>query len=183
MTDVDGDKIYRCEICGVELEDDRDIIVLRAGQIRKSEKHGGFYFHPKIYNGKIVRLFCFHCMMTIGFDFADAEKQDGPDDCAFCPEDLVGEERCWELELGEFIGKIRRWRMHGQGGRAARLWCCWECMEHILGEGNIHTFRKRVGLPPLPDQRDWIEEKDVPEIMKRRPIRRVPRKTYAQGVS
>jgi hypothetical protein len=182
MTDVDGDKSYQCGVCGLELEDDRDIIVLRAGQIKKSEKHGGFYFHPKIYNGKIVRLFCFHCMVTVGFDFADAEDQRGPNDCAFCPENLVGEGRCWEMELGEFIGKIRRWRVHGQA-RAARLWCCYECVEHTLGEGDIHTFRKRVDVPPLPDQREWIEEKDVPASMKmiRTPIRRTPRRTYAGG--
>lgn len=180
MTDVEGDRLYHCGICGEPLDDDRDIIVLRIGTIKKSPKHGGWYFHPKAYeDGRIVRLFCFHCMMAVGFEFADSEDQDGPDECAFCPEDLVGEERCFEMELGEFIGKIRRWRVHGQG-KAARLWCCWDCVENTLGEGNNHTFRKRAGLSPLPDQREWIDEDEVPTVMKK--IRRVPRATYSSMI-
>ena len=181
---------YRCGYCEEEINLDEEIVLLRVGTFKQSEKHGRMYFQPKLFpDGALLKTFHFYCLMTCGFEFAEAEKCEDASDCAFCPEDLVGEERSFEMELGQFV-EVKQdtmWaptvtEVPGGGREVARLCACWDCVELTLGEGDIHAFRRRVGLPPLADQRKWINEGIPKKVDRRPPARRPPRRSYAMAV-
>jgi hypothetical protein len=115
-----------------------------------------------------VKWFHFSCLEMV-LNFADAEEADDATDCAFCPEDLLGEERCYELELGQF--EIRRddtwWsEVLTNEGDPVRCCACAECLESAVGEGDSAEMRRRLGKDPEPeDERKWINYADIPTSM------------------
>jgi hypothetical protein len=118
-------------------------------------------------DGEDVRWFHFGCLEML-LNFADAEDAD-PTDCSFCPEDLLGEAECYELELGQF--DVRRgdtWWVEtlDNEGRPVRTCACTECIESAVGEGDSAEMRRRLGKDPEPeDERKWINYSDVPQSM------------------
>lgn len=137
-----------CEVCGRQTGVDTDSILLRVGRRQQSKKHGGFYFHPDLFEDRRdVRWFHLHCLQSL-FDFADANDYDDPDTCVFCPEDLVGEPQCYEMELGQF--KIHKpdtvWTPQiDETGQVIRIYACLECVEMGIGEQEDEMVWERLG--------------------------------------
>jgi hypothetical protein len=117
---------------------------------------------------KDVRWFHFGCLEMV-LNFADSEGVDDPEDCAFCPEDLIGEATCYELELGVFeIRQRDTWwtETRDREGKPVRICACVECIESAIGEGDGAEMRRRLGKDPEPeDDRKWINHSDVPKSM------------------
>jgi len=166
-SDVPGDESPHCSYCGKQTGIGSESIALRVGKIGGSGRLYGF--HPALFkDGEDVRWFHFSCL-TMVLNFADAEGVDDPTDCAFCPEDLLGEAECYELELGQFSirGPDTWWEADmDEEGRPVRTCACSECIEAAIGEGDGAEMRRRLGKDPLPeDKRKWINYEEVPKSM------------------
>ena len=173
-SDAPGDESPRCSCCGKQIGIGVDAVAVRVGTVKST---GRFYdFVDKQYDDRLdVRWFHFSCMEVL-FNFSDAEEQIDMTDCAFCPEDLLGEPECYEFELGHFeIKGPDTWWKEDRSieGDFIRLTLCKECMEFGIGEGNCALARKRMGKRPLPeDKKEWINYDEVPVSMleeKKRP--------------
>lgn len=148
------DESPRCVYCDHQVGVEDDCLAVLMGTFKKSPRHGGFFFEPMPYpDGRPAMWIHWYCMEVMGFDFSDANSDDKTG-CTFCPEELVGEETCFELELGHFTihGPDTVWigdRSHlGQVQSRALTYACWECIEQGMGEGNDIRFREMIGLPP-----------------------------------
>jgi hypothetical protein len=165
-SDVPGDESPHCSFCDKQIGIGCDAIALRTGKVRTS---GRLYrFYPSLFEDEEdVRWFHFSCLETV-LNFADASEQDDLTDCAFCPEDLLGESECYELELGQF--DIREpdtwWEETLNRGEPVRTCACKECIEFAVGDGDGAEMRRRLGKKPLPqDKVKWINYNEVPPNM------------------
>lgn len=136
-----------------------------------------FSFTPFLYDdGEDVKWFHFDCLTQV-LNFADAEETEGVTDCAFCPEDLIGEPECYELELSQFEirGQDTWWMTPTNEWEAIRSCACKECIEFAIGEGDGAEMRRRLGKKPEPqDKVRWINYEEVPKSMKNEEGRVVP---------
>lgn len=166
-SDAPGDESPRCSCCDKQIGIGVDAVAVRVGVIKLD---GRFYdFQPKLFDDREdVRWFHFSCLEML-FDFSEAETQDDMTDCAFCPEDLIGEPECYEFELGHFevVGPDTWWHEErSMEGDFIRLWLCKECMEETIGEGDAAEMRRRLGKKPLPqDNKKWINYEEIPKSM------------------
>ena len=160
--DAPDDHSLFCSICKepVELINTGDdggylgIIVLRVGCRKISSKHGKGFFQPDEYDdGDEEKIFHFHCLQTIGFDFADAGDYDDLMKCVFCDSGLYREAMYYEMELGRFdLGDegIIVWIPDRNDDRIIqRTYACWDCVFDTMGEGHTDTARYRLGMIPL----------------------------------
>lgn len=166
-SDVPGDESPHCSYCGKQIGIGCDAIGLRVGKIGASGRLYGF--RPGFFDdGEDVRWFHFSCLEMV-LNFADASEQDDMTDCAFCPEDLLGEPECYELELGQFEirGPDTWWAcVMDTDGRPVRTCACKECIEFAIGEGDGAEMRRRLGKDPEPhDEVKWINYDEVPSSM------------------
>lgn len=183
-SDIPGDESPHCCLCSNQIGLEREAIALRVGKVVLRGRMWTFVDHL-FDDREDIRWFHFDCLSnTLPFH----ELMDDitpPSECAFCPEDLIGEAECYELELGEFHvrGPDTWWTPHtDKGEQPVRLCACTECIEWSVGEGDGPTTRRRLGKEPLPtDDVRWIQ--DVPRSMTeepphlRRTGRRPPTKT------
>jgi hypothetical protein len=166
-SDVPGDESPPCSCCGKQIGIGVDVIAVRVGVIKADEKY--YDFVPDRYEDREdVRWFHFSCLEMM-FDFTEVEQQDDMTDCAFCPEDLLGEPECYEFELGHFEIKEQDTWWHEDRtteGEYIRTYVCKECMEETIGEGDYAEMRRRLGKKPLPqDEKKWINYDEIPKSM------------------
>lgn len=175
-SDVPGDESPHCSYCGSQVGVGCDAIALRVG---KFQSHGKVYgFRARLFeDGEDVRWFHFSCLEMV-LNFADASEQDEVTDCAFCPEDLLGEPECYELELGQFDirGPDTWWEpVIDRVGHPVRTCACKECIEFAVGDGDSSETRRRLGKKELPqDKVKWINYDEVPNSMKEEMAGSVP---------
>ena len=175
-SDVPGDESPHCSCCGKQIGIGVDAIAVRVGVIKAIGK--GFDFFPKQYDDRLdVRWFHFSCLEML-FDFVDAEDHTDVTECAFCPEDVVGESECYEFELGQFEvrGPDTWWsEVRTPDGDFVRISVCKECMEMSIGEGDSAEMRRRLGKTPLPqDNKKWINYEEIPRSMLEEKVSDVP---------
>jgi|GEM_PF-4008617 len=167
-SDSPGDESPYCSCCDRQIGVGVDAIALRVGSVKGDGS--SFCFTPDDFDdGKDVRWFHFSCLDLL-FDFAESDQEADITDCGFCPEDLIGEEKCYEMELGRFVirGPDTWWQeVRDNDGVCARVCACTECLEHNIGEGNESELRRRLGMPERPL---WVagREKSVPAHLRRR---------------
>ena len=164
-SDVPGDESPHCSSCGRQIGIASDAIAIRVGSIKD---RGRLYeFSPRLFDDRTdVRWFHFSCLELV-FDFSEAEGHNDPTDCAFCPEDLLGEAECYEFELGHFeLREEDTWWEESRDldGAFARICVCLECVEASIGEGDTAEMRRQLGKDPLPeDDHKWINYNNVPK--------------------
>lgn len=148
-SDVPGDESPHCPFCGKQIGIGCEAIALRTGAIKTTGRM--YEFCPSLFdNGEDVLWFHFSCLETV-LDFCDVTDEDDATDCAFCPEDLLGEETCYELELGEFEinGEDTWWiETRNDEGDLILASICTECLEAAVGEGSGEDMRQRLGMKP-----------------------------------
>lgn len=166
-SDVPGDESPHCSCCGRQIGLGVDAIAVRVGTVRGEGRH--FDFHSKLFDDREdVKWFHFSCLETL-FDFAEAENKPDVTECAFCPEDVLGEAECYEFELGQFVSKGRdTWwtEERTEEGDYIRISVCKECVELCIGDGDSAEMRRRLGKKPLPnDGKKWINYDEIPKSM------------------
>ena len=149
-----------CEICEqpTDLSNIPDIIVLRVGSRKISQKHGRPYFHPEDFDDREEeRYFHLHCLCAIGFDFSDAEDYRTSTRCVFCNHHLLDDAFHYELELGRFFIDSNAeldWKMARERGRACRTYACHDCVFSSMSEGHENTGRSRLGMELVEEARE-----------------------------
>jgi len=133
-SDDPEDESPYCSLCKKQIGLGTDALALRAGIIHVAGR--GFRFDPQLFVDRCeVKWFHFSCLSTM-FDFLDTET-DSITDCAFCPEDLLGESLCYEMELGLFepVDGDTWWReRRDDDDLPARIYSCAECVELTFKE-------------------------------------------------
>lgn len=170
-SDAPGDESPPCVCCGKQIGIGVDAIALRVGTVQCSGRLYTFQ-QSRFEDLESVRWFHFSCIEVL-LDFAAADQAESMCDCAFCPEDLLGESECYELESGIFeIRKSDTWwsESHDLEGQYIRAYSCKECLEMGLGEGNEAQMRQRLGKPLQPEHtKKWIYPQEIPRSMQKDP--------------
>ena len=158
-----------CPYCEKQIGIGASALAVRAGCIKRVNtrfvKHTNYYdtFEPSSFDdGTPVKWFHMTCLEML-FDLENANITDGTD-CGFCPEDLLGEPKCYELELGDFqIRDGDTWWVEEKDGKDyIRTLMCAECMEMGIGEGNMALMRHRLGkAPDEMDNKLWIKQDEI----------------------
>lgn len=166
-SDVPGDESPSCCHCERQIGVDVDAVALRVGKVTARGRL--WEFCPYLFeDGEDVKWFHFDCL-AMNLDVTEMDDA-GPTDCGFCPEDLVGEPECYELEFGRFriSGRDTWWREEKDSmGRIVRGAACKECIEFAVGEGNGAEMRRKLGKRPHPeDRKKWIYPSEVPTSMR-----------------
>ena len=167
-TDTPGDESPSCSFCEKQIGIDGDAFALRVGKL--SSKGGPYEFSARLFEDKHdVKWFHKSCISMI-FDLTSAENCMDPTDCAFCPDDLIGAEECYELELGNFNirGRDTWWEETRDGtGGCVRVCSCSFCVENAVGEGDESEMRRRLGKKPQRgDGKKWIKDEEIPRIIR-----------------
>lgn len=191
---VGGDLTPLCPICEhrVEIIGDRDVmdtIILRVGCQKISPKHGKGYFQPDEFDdGEEEKAFHFHCLQTVGFDFADGNDYDDPMRCVFCSDSLRDEGIYYEMELGGFTldddARIIWVPVRDGKNRVCRIYACWDCVFVTMSEGHDNTGRRRLGMDEVEETTE-IDYSDIPSWPSDKPrsfkSRRPPPRRRATG--
>lgn len=112
-----------------------DAIALRIGTVKVEQDVIDFHDEYSFDDGEDIKWFHFSCI-GLYLNFPDVEEPDA-DECAFCPEDLLGEISCYELELGHFeIRGPDTWWVGtlDDDGEHVRICACRGCVEDSMSE-------------------------------------------------
>jgi len=162
------DESPSCVICENKIGLDVEAFCIRVGRLRRSRKHNEWYFHPRCYqDGEDVRWAHLGCLEEIGLGFE--EVGDDHTDCGFCPEDLIGEESCYEIEAGRFEihGPDTVWcediqEFFDGRSRVLRINMCSDCLEMRVREYDGWALTRLLGFEddfPDPGVEEDEEEK------------------------
>lgn len=146
-SDTPGDESPRCACCGEQIGVLVDAVAMRRGTVRSSGRLQGF--RSGVFDdGDDVKWFHFSCLEMF-LCFHDVVNDGDATECSFCPEDLLGEPSCYELELGSFdIRGNDTWWIEtlDEEGAEVRTQSCRECVELPMTNEDEDEMRRMLGM-------------------------------------